>query len=523
VTLLAIGTCTIQVTQAGNTNYSPAPSVNQSFLVTAGLAVPGGTLSFANTIVGKSSATLTATLQNSGNAALTITSIAPTGPDAANYQYIADAARPCPISPATLAAGAACTLDVTFVPLSQGPHNNAQLAIADNSGKVVGSTQTIGLAGTGIVFSSIAVSANSASLAYSNTEQFTATGTYSDSSTANLTSQVAWSSSAAGVATIATGGLATAVAAGQTNITAAQGSVTSNSFQLTVLPGTSAGISAWSGSQQSTTIGTAFGSPLQAVVKDSGGDAVPNLSVTFTAPSTGAGGTFANGQATYTATTNSSGIATSLTLTANATAGSYSVTASATGMTTLASFPLTNLKAPILTVTEAPVGALVQGQTAVFAVTVGNAAGSGPTSGPVTVTETVPNGLTLMGMSGGPTWNCSVPASCTTNAVLNGGSTYPPIAVTLSVPYNAPASIANQIGVSNGASATAGASAPTVILSACDVTQTSSTSVTDVQQIINEALGVAPPANDLNGDSIVNVLDVKIVMNAVMGLGCSAS
>jgi hypothetical protein len=62
-----------------------------------------------------------------------------------------------------------------------------------------------------------------------------------------------------------------------------------------------------------------------------------------------------------------------------------------------------------------------------------------------------------------------------------------------------------------------------VILSACDVTQTSSTSVTDVQQIINEALGVAPPANDLNGDSIVNVLDVQIVMNAVMGLGCSAS
>jgi uncharacterized repeat protein (TIGR01451 family) len=523
VTLLAIGTCTIQATQSGNAGYPPAPSVNQSFTVTAALAVPGGSLSFANTLAGKSSATLTATLQNSGNAALTITSIAPTGSDAANYQYAADAIHPCPISPATLAAGAACILDVAFVPMSQGPHNNAQLAIIDNSGNVSGATQTIGLAGTGIVLSSITVSANSASLAGNSTEQFTATGTYSDTSTANLTSQVTWSSSAPGVATIGTGGLATAVAAGQTNITAAQGSVTSNSFQLTVLPGSAAGISAWSGSPQSAPVGTAFGSPLQALVKDSGGDAVPNAQVTFTAPSTGAGATFANGQAIYTATTNSSGIATSLMLSANAIAGSYSVTASATGMTTTASFSLTNLKAPVLTISEAPVGALVQGQTAVFTVTVGNAAGAAPTSGPVTMTETVPSGLTLLGMSGGPTWNCSVPASCTTNAVLNGGSTYPPIAITLSLPYNAPASIANQVSVSGGGSAVAAASDPTLILNACAVTQTTSPGVTDVQQIINEALGVAPPANDLNGDSMVNVLDVQIVMNAVMGLGCSAS
>jgi len=120
VTLVTIGTCTIQAAQAGNSNYSAAPSVNQSFTVTAGIATPGASsLSFANTILGKSSAIQTVTLQNSGNAALTIASIAPAGSDALNYQYIADAAHPCPITPATLGAGAACTLDVSFVPLSQ--------------------------------------------------------------------------------------------------------------------------------------------------------------------------------------------------------------------------------------------------------------------------------------------------------------------------------------------------------------------------------------------------------------------
>jgi hypothetical protein len=522
VTLAAIGTCTVQATQAGSASYSPAPSVAQSFTVTAGLATPGTvSLSFANTIVGKSSATQTVTLQNSGNAALTITSIVPAGADAANYRYAADPVHPCPISPATLGAGATCILDVAFVPVSQGTHNNAQIVIADNSGNAAGATQTVSLTGTGIVLSSIAVSATSASLAYNNTEQFIATGTYSDNSTTDLTSQVAWSSSAPAVAAIGAGGLATAVSAGQTTITATQGSVTSNSFQLTVVPGTAAGISVVSGSGQSATVGTAFAGQLQALVKDGGGDAVPNAQVTFTAASNGAGGTFSNGMATYSTTTNSAGIATSLTLTANATAGSYAVTAAVTGVTTAASFSLTNLKAPVLTITESPVGPFVQGQSAVYIVTVGNAAGAGPTSEPVTVTDIVPNGLALMGMSGGPAWNCSVPGSCTTNAVLNPGSTYPSITVTVSVASNWQASVTNQISASGGGSPTATVTGPTAILSACDVSQDGSMTVTDVQKIINEALGMAPAVNDLTGDGVVNVVDLQIVVNAVMGLGCS--
>jgi hypothetical protein len=58
------------------------------------------------------------------------------------------------------------------------------------------------------------------------TQQFTATGTYSDSSTQNITNQVTWTSSNTSVATINAAGLATGVAAGSTTISAAQGTVT---------------------------------------------------------------------------------------------------------------------------------------------------------------------------------------------------------------------------------------------------------------------------------------------------------
>ena len=524
VTLAAAGTCTIQATQAGNAGYSAAAPVNQSFTVTTGIAIAGVTnLKFPNTIVGKSSAVQTFTLQNSGNTFLTIASIAPAGPDAANYQYTADAVHPCPISPATLGAGAACTLDVAFVPVSPGSHNNAQIAIVDNSGNGVGTTQSIGLAGTGIVLSSIAVNAGSSSLVYGNTEQFTATGTYSDGSTATLTSQVTWSSSATGVAAIATSGLATAVAAGQTNITAALSGVTSNNFQLTVFNGTPASIAAASGSGQSASVSTAFAGALEALVKDGGGDPVPNASVTFTAPSSGAGATFANGLTTCSATTNSSGIATSLALTANATVGSFSVTAGVTGVATGASFSLTNVKASSLTVTEQPVGTFIQGQSESYDVIVGNAANAGPTSGPVTVTITLPAGFTLTGLNGGPTWNCNVAtASCTTNAVLNPGSAYPQIVVTVSVGNNAPGSASLGVTVVNGSNQITFSGSLTIV-SACNVTLGGSATVADVQREINEALGLMAPLNDLNGDGKVNVLDVQIVLNAAMGMGCSAS
>jgi uncharacterized protein YjdB len=82
---------------------------------------------------------------------------------------------------------------------------------------------------------SIAVTpASPANLAVGATQQFVATGTYSDGSTADISSQVTWTSTTANVATISTLGLATGVASGTTGITASLSQITSTAITLTV-------------------------------------------------------------------------------------------------------------------------------------------------------------------------------------------------------------------------------------------------------------------------------------------------
>jgi len=72
--------------------------------------------------------------------------------------------------------------------------------------------------------SSIAVSGNP-SLTAGTSEQLTAEGTYSDSSTQTLTSQATWQSSNTAVATVSNSGMLTAVSAGSVTITATLGTV----------------------------------------------------------------------------------------------------------------------------------------------------------------------------------------------------------------------------------------------------------------------------------------------------------
>jgi hypothetical protein len=81
--------------------------------------------------------------------------------------------------------------------------------------------------------SSIAVTPATPTISTGTTQSFTATGTYSNSSTQNLTSQVAWTSSSTSVATINSTGLATAVNAGSTTVSATLGTA-AGSTNLTV-------------------------------------------------------------------------------------------------------------------------------------------------------------------------------------------------------------------------------------------------------------------------------------------------
>jgi hypothetical protein len=82
---------------------------------------------------------------------------------------------------------------------------------------------------------SIAIGPASSTILQGALQQFAATGTYSDGSTNDLTTQATWASSLGAVATIDTNGLATAVSAGTTVISATLAGVT-NSASLTVQP-----------------------------------------------------------------------------------------------------------------------------------------------------------------------------------------------------------------------------------------------------------------------------------------------
>jgi uncharacterized repeat protein (TIGR01451 family) len=107
-------------------------------------------------------------------------------------------------------------------------------------------------------------------------------------------------------------------------------------------------------------------------------------------------------------------------------------------------------------------GNFFQGQQgAAYTVTVSNTSGATSTTGTVTVTDTIPTGLTLASMSG-TGWSCSN-NTCIRGDALNSGSSYPPIIVTVNVAASAPSQVANQAMVSGGGSASASASDVTTI------------------------------------------------------------
>jgi hypothetical protein len=109
-------------------------------------------------------------------------------------------------------------------------------------------------------------------------------------------------------------------------------------------------IAATSGTPQTAQVNTAFAAPLVATVM-MGGTPVSGAFVTFSAPATGASGTFAGGTSTETDTTNSSGVVTSSTYTANGAIGADTVTASVAGVIATTTFSLTNGSGPAATIT----------------------------------------------------------------------------------------------------------------------------------------------------------------------------
>ena len=118
--------------------------------------------------------------------------------------------------------------------------------------------------------------------------------------------------------------------------------------------------------------------------------------------------------------------------------------------------------AAVLSITKTHTGSFTQGQEgATYTVTASNATTAGPTSGTVTVTETIPSGLTLESMAG-TGWSCEG-TSCTRSDALEAGASYPAITVTVDVASNATSPQVNRVGVTGGGSRAANAQDSTTI------------------------------------------------------------
>jgi uncharacterized repeat protein (TIGR01451 family) len=122
-----------------------------------------------------------------------------------------------------------------------------------------------------------------------------------------------------------------------------------------------------------------------------------------------------------------------------------------------------------LTIQKSHTGNFTQGQTGTYTITVTNS-GAGPTVGAVTVSDSMPAGLTFNSITSATGWNCaaSTPSalSCTRSDALASSNSYPVITFTVNVSQTAAASITNTATVSGGGELNTGnnsASDPTTV------------------------------------------------------------
>ncbi len=134
--------------------------------------------------------------------------------------------------------------------------------------------------------------------------------------------------------------------------------------------------------------------------------------------------------------------------------------------------------APDLTLTKSHTGSFARGSSGVYAIDVKNS-GNGATIAPVTVTDTIPAGITP-NSANGVGWDCTINlqiVTCTRSDVLSATSSYPSVLIGVSVAQNAAGGVGTS-SLTNTASASGGselnttnntASDPTSITSSADL------------------------------------------------------
>ncbi len=171
--------------------------------------------------------------------------------------------------------------------------------------------------------------------------------------------------------------------------------------------------------------------------------------------------TVAVGAAAAPSVTNTATVASNTTFDPDATDNSSSVTKPVTLPTDL-------------TIAKSHAGNFTQGQSGTYSITVTNSGGIA-SSGTVTVTDTLPAGLTP-GAATGTGWTCNTAGqtvTCTRADALNGAASYPVISVPVTVAPNSSLSLTNTATVSGGGDSNAGnntSNDPTTINGVPDLT-----------------------------------------------------
>ena len=187
------------------------------------------------TAVAKGTSNISATLDGiSGSTLLTVTaplvSIAvtpanPSIPKGETEQFIAtgtlaDGSTENLTSQVTWASATTATATVSNAPGSQGLAAGLATGTSTISATLAGITGSTVLTVSPAVLVSITVTANQSSIAQGTTDQFTATGQFSDNTSENVTGMVVWASTNPSAASITAAGLATGLAPGSSLITA---------------------------------------------------------------------------------------------------------------------------------------------------------------------------------------------------------------------------------------------------------------------------------------------------------------
>jgi uncharacterized repeat protein (TIGR01451 family) len=185
-----------------------------------------------------------------------------------------------------------------------------------------------------------------------------------------------------------------------------------------------------------------------------------------------------------------------------------------------------------MTIAKGHSGNFAQGDVGdTYTLTVSNAVNHA-SSGMVTVTETLPGGLTATNIDGSG-WSCTLATlTCTRSDALAGNSSYPAITVTVNVAGNAPAMVTNNVTVSGGGETNTGndgASDPTNITQkvpdlSIDVFHSGTWSEGDIGKTYSlrvDNSNIVGASTDGSTVTVVDTLSAGLTATAIAGTGWS--